>query len=125
MNIPADLLYTSEHEWIKIEGDTATIGVTEHAQSELGDIVMVELEPAGLEVGQGDSMGTLEAVKTVSDIFAPLSGTVLAVNEALEAEPEQINTDPYGAGWIVKLTLSNPEEQQQLLSAEKYADLAE
>ncbi len=125
MNVPADLLYTSEHEWIRIEGDTATIGVTDHAQSELGDIVMVELEPAGLEIDQGDSMGTLEAVKTVSDIFSPLSGTLLEINESLEAEPEQINTDPYGAGWIVKLTLSNPEEQQQLLSAEQYADLAE
>jgi glycine cleavage system H protein len=125
MNVPADLLYTSEHEWIKIEGNTATIGVTEHAQSELGDIVMVELEAVGLEVGKGDSMGTLEAVKTVSDIFAPLSGTVVEINETLEAEPEQINSDPYGAGWIVKIKFSNPEDQQHLLSAEKYADLAE
>jgi glycine cleavage system H protein len=86
---------------------------------------MVELEAVGLEVGKGDSMGTLEAVKTVSDIFAPLSGTVVEINETLEAEPEQINSDPYGAGWIVKIKFSNPEDQQHLLSAEKYADLAE
>ncbi|MBC8478493.1 MAG: glycine cleavage system protein GcvH [Candidatus Delongbacteria bacterium] len=125
MNIPADLLYSSDHEWIKIEGDTATLGITDYAQSELGDIVMIEFETGTDEVNKGDSLGTLEAVKTVSDVFAPLSGTVLEVNGDLEAEPEKINTDPYGAGWIARIKLNNPDEKNQLLNAQQYSDLAE
>ncbi len=121
MNVPSDLLYTIEHEWVKIEGDTATIGITDYAQSELGDIVMIELEGPGLKVAIGDSLGTLEAVKTVSDIYAPLSGEVIEVNADLEMEPEKINEDPYGSGWIVKIRMSAAAEKEQLISAQDYA----
>lgn len=123
MNIPSELKYTSDHEWIRIEGDVAYVGITDFAQRELGDIVYVDIHTVGQEVAQNEVFGTVEAVKTVSDLFLPLSGTVLEVNQDLEGEPELVNTDPYGKGWMIKLRFSNPAEQDALLSAEAYANL--
>jgi len=120
MNIPADLLYTQDHEWIKIDGDIATIGVTDFAQGELGDIVYVEIETEGDTIEKGGIFGTIEAVKTVSDLFMPLSGTVEEFNEELESEPEIVNSDPYGDGWMVKIKLSDPAQIDVLLSADTY-----
>lgn len=120
MNIPADLKYTSDHEWIKIEGDTATIGITDFAQGELGDIVYVEIETEGDTLDKGEVFGTVEAVKTVSDLFMPLKGEVIAVNEAIEGEPESVNSDPYGNGWMIKVKIEDPSEVESLLSAEAY-----
>jgi glycine cleavage system H protein len=117
---PEDLLYTKEHEWIRVEGDTATIGITFHAQKELGDIVFVDLPKVGATVAAGKSLGSVESVKAVSDIFAPASGEVLAVNEVLAAKPEQLNEDPHGAAWLLQIRLSNPSELQGLLSAAAY-----
>ena len=120
MNVPEELKYTKEHEWIKIDGDTATIGITDFAQSELGDIVYVDVDPDMDEVVKGESFGTLEAVKTVSDLFSPCSGKLLEINSKLEDEPELINSDPYGEGWIIKVSLSNPDDLNDLISGEDY-----
>ena len=123
MNIPEELKYTKDHEWIKIEGDTATIGITDFAQKELGDIVYVEVETVGEEVEQSEAFGTIEAVKTVSDVFMPVSGTVEEFNETIEASPEKINEDPYGEGWIVKITLEADADLSELLDASAYKEL--
>ncbi len=123
MNIPKDLKYTKDHEWVKVEGDMATIGVTDYAQDELGDIVYVEVETLDEALEEGEVFGTVEAVKTVSDLYLPLSGTVTAFNEELEDEPESVNDDPYGKGWMIKLKLDNPEAAEELLSADAYAKL--
>jgi glycine cleavage system H protein len=123
MNVPAELKYTKDHEWIKIEGDTATIGVTEFAQGELGDIVYVEVETEGDTLDKEEVFGTIEAVKTVSDLFMPVSGEVTEFNEALESNPESVNNDPYGAGWMIKVTMSNTDELGDLLSADQYKEI--
>tara|TARA_R110002049_G_scaffold37766_10_gene118273 strand:- start:3604 stop:3981 length:378 start_codon:yes stop_codon:yes gene_type:complete len=120
MNIPSELKYTKEHEWIKIDGDIATVGITDYAQSELGDIVYVEIETVGDTLSHGEVFGTVEAVKTVSDLFMPLSGEVIEMNEDLDGSPESVNDDAYGSGWMVKIKLSNPSEVEDLLSAEAY-----
>lgn len=122
MNFPSELKYTEDHEWIRIEGDTAIIGITDHAQNELGDIVYVDINTVGEALGKGEVFGSVEAVKTVSDLFIPVAGTVLEVNEELDAEPELVNTDPYGRGWMVKISLANPGEEDGLLSAEQYQE---
>jgi glycine cleavage system H protein len=121
MNIPSQLLYTKDHEWVKIEGDTATVGITDFAQGELGDIVYVEIETLGETFSAEEVFGSVEAVKTVSDLMMPVSGEVLVLNEALEATPELINTDPYGAGWLVKIKVE--DQGDHLLSAEDYRAL--
>ena len=120
MNFPAELKYTKDHEWIRIEDAEATIGITEFAQRELGDIVYVDIPSVGKEVAKEDVFGTVEAVKTVSDLFMPLTGTVSAINPALDSQPELVNTDPYGEGWMVKVSLSNAAEADGLLSADDY-----
>lgn len=120
MNIPADLRYTPEHEWVRIDGDVATVGITDYAQGELGDIVFVELPAANAATAQMKSFGTIEAVKTVSELFAPLSGTIIEVNAKLNDHAELINQDPYGEGWLIKIKLSNPGEASQLLTATDY-----
>ncbi len=119
MNIPPDLQYTKDHEWVKIEDDIATIGVTDFAQGELGDIVYVELETKGKSLEAGDVFGTVEAVKTVSDLFMPLDGEVVEVNSGLESSPEAVNSDPYGDGWMIKVKIS--DQGDALLSAEDYS----
>ncbi|MEN9742754.1 MAG: hypothetical protein RLZZ65_559 [Bacteroidota bacterium] len=121
MNIPAELKYTKDHEWVKLEGDIATIGITEFAQSELGDIVYVEIETVGETLAQEEVFGSVEAVKTVSDLFLPMTGEIIEFNEALEASPELVNSDPYGAGWMVKVRVSNTAEFEALLDAAAYA----
>ncbi len=121
MNIPKDLKYTKDHEWIKMEGDIATIGITDFAQGELGDIVYVEIETEGEELSSGDVFGTVEAVKTVSDLFMPIPGEVTEVNPKLESNPEVINSDPYGDGWMIKVKVSG--EADDLLSADEYGEL--
>jgi glycine cleavage system H protein len=123
MTIPATLHYTKDHEWISLDGDTATIGITDHAQRELGDIVYVDIDTLDKDVAQHDVFGTVEAVKTVSDLFSPISGTVLEVNTKLADAPETVNSDPYGAGWIIKMKVSNQDEIAGLLSAEAYGEL--
>ncbi|SMO40776.1 glycine cleavage system protein GcvH [Fodinibius sediminis] len=124
MSYPEDLKYTKEHEWIRDNGDnTATIGVTDFAQSELGDIVFVELEPEGTGFDKDEVFGTVEAVKTVSELFAPVDGEIIEINEALEAEPELVNDDPYGDGWMVKIAISNPSQLDDLMSADEYQDI--
>src|SRR5690554_4718566 len=120
MNVQSNLKYTKDHEWIRIEGDEATIGITDFAQGELGDIVYVEVETVGETLDREENFGTVEAVKTVSDLFLPLSGEIIAFNENLESEPENVNTDPYGEGWMIKLKYSNPEEIDDLLDHEAY-----
>ncbi len=120
MEIPEALQYTSEHEWIAIEGDVATIGITDYAQGELGDIVFVELPNKGDSTNQTEAFGTIEAVKAVSELYAPLSGQIKDVNSILEEQPELINNDPYGEGWIIKLKISDESELEKLLSAEEY-----
>ncbi|KQS33151.1 glycine cleavage system protein GcvH [Dyadobacter sp. Leaf189] len=120
MNFPSNLKYTEDHEWILIEGDTATIGITDHAQHELGDIVYVDINTVGDALEKGEVFGSVEAVKTVSDLFIPVAGTVLEVNEELDGEPELVNTDPYGRGWMVKISLAGPADGDGLLSAEDY-----
>jgi glycine cleavage system H protein len=117
---PEDFRYTKEHEWVKVESDTAVIGITDHAQKELGDIVYVDLPKVGARVEKGKSLGSVESVKAVSDIYAPISGEVIAVNEALTAAPEKLNEDPHGAAWLVKVRVTNPEEISQLLTAQDY-----
>jgi len=123
MNIPQELKYSKDHEWIRINGDVAEIGVTDYAQSELGDIVMVEFPEPGSLFKVGDTVGTLEAVKTVSDVMTPLSGELLEVNTTLDDEPELINSDPYGAGWIIRIRISNAEEIGDLLGVEDYKQI--
>jgi len=119
MNIPSDLQYTKDHEWVKMEGDTATVGVTDFAQGELGDIVYVEIETEGDSLEAGEVFGTVEAVKTVSDLFMPVSGEVIEFNEALESNPELVNSDPYGEGWMIKIKVS--DQGDHLISAEDYS----
>jgi glycine cleavage system H protein len=123
MNIPANLKYTKDHEWVSIEGDIATVGITDFAQKELGDIVYVEVETLDQTLVKDEVFGTVEAVKTVSDLFLPLSGEVVEFNDDLESNPEHVNTDPYGAGWMVKVKISDASEVAQLLSSEEYAAL--
>ena len=124
MSTPTDLKYTKEHEWLKMNDDgTATVGITDFAQSELGDIVFVELDEEGTEFDQDDTFGTVEAVKTVSDLYAPVSGKILEINDKLEDEPELVNSDPYGAGWMVKIEVSDESELDDLLSSEKYEEI--
>jgi glycine cleavage system H protein len=124
MNFPDDLKYTREHEWVRTNGDgTVTVGITDFAQGELGDIVFVELEPAGSEFDHDEVFGTVEAVKTVSELFAPVSGEITEINEDLEDDPEIVNTDPYGKGWMVKIKLSDESELDNLLSAADYKTL--
>ena len=123
MNIPAELKYTKDHEWVRIEGDIAIVGITDFAQGELGDIVYVEVETVDETLDKDEVFGTVEAVKTVSDLFLPLSGEIIAFNEALEDEPETVNTDPYGAGWMVKIKFSDQSELEGLLSAASYGEL--
>ena len=120
MNIPADLKYTKEHEWIKVDGDVATVGITDFAQGELGDIVYVEIETEGEILDSEEVFGTVEAVKTVSDLFMPLSGEILEFNESLETNPEKVNEDPYNEGWMIKMKVSDLSEMDDLLSAEDY-----
>ncbi len=123
MNIPEDLRYSKEHEWVRLEGNVATIGITDYAQGELGDIVFVEVDTIGDTVATEEVFGTIEAVKTVSDMFSPLAGEVLEFNERLEDDPELVNTDPYNEGWIVKFKVSDATEVEGLLSAADYAAL--
>ena len=123
MNIPNNLKYTEEHEWISIDGDTAIIGVTDFAQGELGDVVYVEIETEGDNLEKGEVFGTVEAVKTVSDLFMPISGEVVEVNEALESAPETVNEDPYGKGWMIKVKISDTSELEDLLDSDKYQSL--
>jgi len=123
MNFPDELKYTKDHEWIKIGGNTATIGITDFAQSELGDIVYIDITTAGQSLNAGDVFGTVEAVKTVSDLFMPVAGKVAEVNKNLDKNPESVNKDPYGEGWMVKIELSNPSEVNQLLNASDYKSL--
>lgn len=124
MSYPEDLKYTPEHEWVRDNGDgTATVGITEFAQSELGDIVFVELEEEGFEFDREESFGTVEAVKTVSELYAPVSGEITEINETLESEPELVNDDPYGDGWMIKLKMSDPSELDDLMSSEEYQEI--
>jgi glycine cleavage system H protein len=123
MNIPANLKYTKDHEWISIDGDIATVGITEFAQSELGDIVYVEVETLDQELKKDEVFGTVEAVKTVSDLFLPLSGEIIEFNDSLESDPEKVNSDPYGDGWMVKIKIANVSEIEELLSNEEYASI--
>lgn len=124
MNIPSDLKYTREHEWVRDNGDgTITVGITDFAQSELGDIVFVELEPEGFEFDKDEVFGTVEAVKTVSELFAPIGGEITEINEELEDDPEMVNNDPYEKGWMVKIKIANSSELDDLLSAEEYQEV--
>lgn len=123
MNIPADLKYTKDHEWLKIDGDVATVGITDFAQNELGDIVYVEIETEGETLDKEEVFGSVEAVKTVSDLFMPVSGEIVEFNEDIEGAPESVNDDPYGKGWMVKIKLSDLSEVEDLLSADAYKEL--
>lgn len=123
MNIPGNLKYTKDHEWVSVEGDIATVGVTDFAQSELGDIVYVEIETEGETLNKEEVFGSVEAVKTVSDLFMPISGEIVEFNASLEASPESVNSDAFGAGWMIKIKISNPSELDELLDAEAYKAL--
>lgn len=123
MNIPSELKYTKDHEWVRIEGDVATVGITDFAQGELGDIVYVEVEALDESLDKEEVFGTVEAVKTVSDLFLPLSGEIVAFNESLEDEPEKVNADPYGEGWMIKIKLSDASEVDDLMSDTDYKEL--
>jgi glycine cleavage system H protein len=123
MDTPDDLYYTEDHEWLQLENGTAVVGITDFAQSELGDIVFVEIEPEGTELGQSDVFGTVEAVKTVSELYMPVSGTITAVNDELETAPERVNEDPYGEGWMVEIELSDDGELEDLMDAAAYAEM--
>jgi len=123
MEFPAELKYTKDHEWIKVNGDTAVVGITEFAQRELGDIVYIDINSVGKEVAKDEVFGTVEAVKTVSDLFMPVTGTVTEINAALDKSPELVNSDPYGDGWMVKLTLADASQVDGLLSADDYKSL--
>ena len=125
MNFPSELRYTKEHEWIRTEGNTATVGITDFAQEELGDIVFIEFEPIDSDLTQNDIFGTVEAVKTVSELFMPVSGRLVTVNKDLEGHPEYVNEDPYGKGWMVKIDLNDTSEFDDLLSAEEYQQMVE
>ena len=125
MNIPENLKYTKDHEWVRVEGDEAYVGITDYAQGELGDIVFIEIETEGEELAKEEVFGTIEAVKTVSDMFMPIGGEVLEVNEKLEASPEVINKDPYGDGWLIKIKLADTTELDELLDAAAYKNLLE
>jgi glycine cleavage system H protein len=125
MNIPADLKYTQDHEWVRVEGDVATVGVTDFAQGELGDVVFVEIETEGETLDKGETFGTVEAVKTVSDLFMPVGGEVAEFNEALADEPELVNKDPYGEGWMIKIKMSDASEAGELMSADDYQKMIE
>lgn len=123
MNIPANLKYTKEHEWIRIEGDIAYVGITDYAQSELGEIIYVEVETVGEKLAQNEVFGTVEAVKTVSELFMPVDGEILELNGALVDAPELVNNDPYNDGWMIKIAISDPSQVENLLSADEYAAL--
>ena len=123
MNFPDNLHYTKDHEWVRIEGDEAFVGITDFAQQELGDIVYVEIETVGQKLDGGSVFGTVEAVKTVSDLFLPVAGTISEVNPNLNAQPELVNTDPYGEGWMIKMKISNPSDVDNLMTAEAYQNL--
>lgn len=123
MNIPTELKYTKDHEWVKLDGDVATIGITDFAQGELGDIVFVEVETVGEEMDADEVFGTVEAVKTVSDLFLPMSGEITEFNEAIEDAPEVVNDDPYGEGWMIKVKITDASQFESLLTAEQYKDL--
>ncbi|MDA0885669.1 MAG: glycine cleavage system protein GcvH [Bacteroidetes bacterium] len=123
MNVPEELRYTQEHEWVKLDGNIATVGITDFAQSELGDIVYLEIDTLGAEINSNDVFGTVEAVKTVSDLFMPVNGKVIDVNPSLEDNPEVVNDDPYGEGWIIKVEVSNPSDIDNLMSYEEYKNL--
>ena len=125
MKFPENLKYTKDHEWVKVEGDEAYVGITDFAQNELGDIVYIEVDTVGETLEKEETFGTIEAVKTVSDLFMPVSGEVVEFNEELESSPDKINKDPYKDGWIVKIKLSNKEELDELLSVDKYKELVE
>ena len=124
MNVPENLLYTKDHEWLKIDGESGIAGITDFAQGELGDVVFVEIETTGETLKKGEVFGTIEAVKTVSDMFMPVSGEVLEVNPALEESPDVVNKDPYGKGWMIKIKMSDPAETKELLSPDAYKALA-
>jgi glycine cleavage system H protein len=123
MNVPAELKYTSEHEWIRVEGDEIVVGVTDFAQGELGDVVFIEIETEGEILSKGDTFGTIEAVKTVSDLYMPVDGEVLEVNSSLEETPELVNSEPFEGGWMIRVKLSDPSQLDELLSAEAYKAL--
>lgn len=123
MNIPSELKYTKDHEWIRVDGDVATIGITDFAQGELGDIVYVEVETVDETLEKEEVFGTVEAVKTVSDLFLPVSGEIIEFNESLEEEPEKVNEDPYGAGWMIRIRMSDPSELEELLDADAYREV--
>ena len=123
MNIPNDLKYTKEHEWVRIDGDIITVGITDHAQSELGDIIFIEFPELNQLISKDEPFGTIEAVKTVADLFGPVTGKVLEINEALEDNPDLVNSDVYGEGWIVKITCTNDYELDDLLDSEKYKEM--
>lgn len=125
MNIPADLKYTSDHEWVRVEGDVVTVGVTDFAQGELGDVVFVEIETEGETLDKGETFGTVEAVKTVSDLFMPVGGEVSEFNEGLADEPELVNKDAYGKGWMIKIKVADATELEDLMSAEDYKKMLE
>lgn len=121
-NVPEDLHYSKDHEWVRVEGDVATVGITDYAQNSLGDVVYVELPKAGEEFAANESFGSVESVKAVSEIFSPVSGTVVAANELLNDEPEKVNVDPYGEGWMIRVRMSHPGEVDSLLTAAEYED---
>ena len=123
MNIPEELKYTEEHEWIRLEGNISTVGITDFAQSELGDIVYIEVDTLDSEINSNDVFGTVEAVKTVSDLFMPVTGKVIEVNSSLEDAPEVVNDDPYGQGWIIKIEVTNPTDVETLMSSDNYRNL--
>ena len=123
MNTPDDLYYTEDHEWLRVNNGTATVGITDFAQSELGDIVFVELEPEGTELGQDDIFGTIEAVKTVSELYMPVSGTITALNDDLELSPEIVNDDPYEDGWMIEIEIEDPDEIDALMEADEYEEV--
>jgi glycine cleavage system H protein len=125
MSVPTDLKYTKDHEWVRIEGETATFGVTDQAQEALGDIVFVELPELGRSVDAGEAYGVVESVKAVSDVYAPVAGEVIEINEALEGEPDLVNSDPYGAGWMIKVKISDHNSAAELMSNEEYATFLE
>ncbi len=125
MKVPENLLYTKEHEWVKVDGDVATVGITDYAQDQLGDIIYVELPEVGRKVKQMEAVATVEAVKTAADVYAPVSGEVVEINEKLSEKPELLNQDPYGEGWMFRIKLENPDELKELLSPEEYRKLIE
>ena len=123
MDTPDNLYYTDDHEWLRVENGTATVGITDFAQSELGDIVFVEIEPEGTELGRDEIFGTIEAVKTVSELYMPVSGTIAAFNDELELAPETVNDDPYGEGWMIEIEIADPDEIDDLMEADAYAEI--